>query len=524
MLIFLAFSLFSSNSFDSIRKMLNAQQFKAAFEASNSKIIQQGVLKADPVLFFIRGYANIKIGKYNHGISDLSRFLTSSKKINQKDKLDSYSLRCTAYLKTGKIEEALDDASKSKNEALIKTATRANLLFATAISTESSPKFSLSKYEELIKICPFSEDFLLNAANVALSIGDSSLFLEFSQRVLKINQKNAKILEIFGRYHFSQMELKEAEEFAKKCIKSSPDPSNCSSLLKSIENFKKNEKEAADLVSKKKFDKAKKYIEICQQIVKKYSSEDSPLANQLNKINVKVLIAKDEKEDAIECLNGLIKAFPENNEFLIHRGQLLLDFNDYSGAISDFQVVKKRTNCESIENKEVVKLIEKASELQEKEKKMNYYTVMGLDNGASVEEVKKAYKKLVVMWHPDRFNKPLKKKEAEKKMMMINKAYDVLGDENKKKMYDFDIEYYKQQNINKNYRKNYQNRNYNNNDNKKDDSKNNKSTKKSNPKIVNEIIDRFGHLVNELRDIDSKLTNIENGIKKLTNLLQKRGN
>ena len=365
----------------------------------------------------------------------------------------------------------------------------------------------------MIKICPFSEDFLRNAANIALSIGDNALFIEYSQKALEISPKDGKILEIIGRYHFTQLEFKKAEEYAKKCTKSLSDSSNCKIMLKSINDFQKNEKKAANLVSKKKYDQAKKFIEICQSIVKKYSTfEDSPLANQINKINVKVLIAKDEKEEAIECLNGLIKAYPNINEFLVQRGQLLLDFNDYSGAISDFQIVKKRTKPDSLENKEVVKFIEKASELQEKEKNMNYYTIMGLNSNANLNDIKNAYRKLVVMWHPDRFNKPLKKKEAEKKMMMINKAYDVLSDDTKKKLYDFDIEYDKST---KTYSQ------------KKQPNKNSKNTKNNKYKFgraESKLINEYKDMGAEYNDKEVEVFNIGSEIQKIKNELKNKEN
>jgi len=63
----------------------------------------------------------------------------------------------------------------------------------------------------------------------------------------------------------------------------------------------------------------------------------------------------------------------------------------------------------------------------------DYYASLGLTKSATTEDIKKAYKKLALKWHPDR-NKD--SKDANTKFREINEAYEVLSDENKKVIYD----------------------------------------------------------------------------------------
>ena len=65
--------------------------------------------------------------------------------------------------------------------------------------------------------------------------------------------------------------------------------------------------------------------------------------------------------------------------------------------------------------------------------KRDYYEVLGVAKGASADEVKKAYRKLAMKYHPD---KNPGDAEAEQKFKEINEAYDVLKDEQKKAAYD----------------------------------------------------------------------------------------
>ncbi|MEA2083818.1 MAG: DnaJ C-terminal domain-containing protein [Thermodesulfobacteriota bacterium] len=64
---------------------------------------------------------------------------------------------------------------------------------------------------------------------------------------------------------------------------------------------------------------------------------------------------------------------------------------------------------------------------------MNYYKVLGVSKGASGDEIKKAYRKLALKYHPDQ---NLGDKQAEEKFKEVNEAYAVLSDTEKRRQYD----------------------------------------------------------------------------------------
>jgi curved DNA-binding protein len=63
----------------------------------------------------------------------------------------------------------------------------------------------------------------------------------------------------------------------------------------------------------------------------------------------------------------------------------------------------------------------------------DYYKILGVDRNATQEEIKSAYRKLALKYHPDRNPG---NKEAEAKFKEINEAYEVLSDPEKRKLYD----------------------------------------------------------------------------------------
>ena len=64
----------------------------------------------------------------------------------------------------------------------------------------------------------------------------------------------------------------------------------------------------------------------------------------------------------------------------------------------------------------------------------DYYEILGVSKEATPQEIRKAYRKLALQWHPDKHVDD--KKEAEEKFKEIAEAYSVLSDPDKKKEYD----------------------------------------------------------------------------------------
>ena len=67
------------------------------------------------------------------------------------------------------------------------------------------------------------------------------------------------------------------------------------------------------------------------------------------------------------------------------------------------------------------------------ENKRDYYEVLGVEKGASAEEIKKSYRKKAMKYHPDRNPGD---KEAEEKFKELGEAYEVLSDDDKRSRYD----------------------------------------------------------------------------------------
>ena len=64
--------------------------------------------------------------------------------------------------------------------------------------------------------------------------------------------------------------------------------------------------------------------------------------------------------------------------------------------------------------------------------KRDYYEVLGVDKNATQDQIKSAYRKLAKQYHPDLNKSP----DAPEKFKEVQEAYEILGDEQKRKTYD----------------------------------------------------------------------------------------
>nr|CAD1834212.1 unnamed protein product [Ananas comosus var. bracteatus] len=76
------------------------------------------------------------------------------------------------------------------------------------------------------------------------------------------------------------------------------------------------------------------------------------------------------------------------------------------------------------------------TELQN-ERPKSYYQVLGVPRDASAGDVRAAYRRLAMKWHPDRSaREPWLVEEANRRFQQIQEAYKVLSDEKKRELYD----------------------------------------------------------------------------------------
>ena len=128
------------------------------------------------------------------------------------------------------------------------------------------------------------------------------------------------------------------------------------------------------------------------------------------------------KETIQTCSEILDKYQTADAEILVSRAEAHILNEDYDAALADYQRAHESEDSNRIHDgiKRVQKLIKQS-------KKRDYYKILGVRRTANKAEVLRAYRKLAIKWHPDKYEGEDKKK-AEKMFIDIAAAKEVLTD------------------------------------------------------------------------------------------------
>lgn len=114
------------------------------------------------------------------------------------------------------------------------------------------------------------------------------------------------------------------------------------------------------------------------------------------------------------------------------RGDLHAKLGKYAEAITDFTaVLQSQPNNHRMRQR--IQEMQNAKKLAERK---DYYKILDLPRDCTKQQVKTQFRKMALIWHPDKFTKPDDLEKANSMFQDINEAYDVLTDPEKKARYD----------------------------------------------------------------------------------------
>ncbi|KAF3403809.1 DnaJ subfamily C member 3 [Penicillium rolfsii] len=132
------------------------------------------------------------------------------------------------------------------------------------------------------------------------------------------------------------------------------------------------------------------------------------------------------------CAESL-KLVPYSLHGLLYQAQTELDEDQFEQAVRTLNTAREHHP----HAQEIPTLLQKAQALLKRSKQKDYYKVLGVSRDADERTIKRAYRQLMKLHHPDKaHSQGVSKEEAEKKMAAINEAYEVLSDSELRTRYD----------------------------------------------------------------------------------------
>lgn len=138
-------------------------------------------------------------------------------------------------------------------------------------------------------------------------------------------------------------------------------------------------------------------------------------------------------KDAKTTIELVIQSDENNAEAYKIFGQILLDLDEYELALHKFNKAKEISQGS---DPEIDDEIRKADAALKQSKQKDYYKTLKISRRATQKEIKKAYRELALVWHPDKHKGEEEKEKAEKQFQLVAEAYEVLSDDEKRQKYD----------------------------------------------------------------------------------------
>lgn len=237
----------------------------------------------------------------------------------------------------------------------------------------------------------------------------------------------------------------------KKCLHSDPDSKPCKALLRQEKNINKSIDKITMMIESRQFNSASKLLvgtsedepgllKDLQDDVAALKADGSIHANAPSDLYARFV------EKTCECYretNSASKAskycpealqlIPNSLHGLLHQAQQHLAAENYDAAIGTLNTAKEEHPGANV----IQQKLQEAQVALKRSKQKDYYKVLGVSKDADERDIKKAYRKMTKVNHPDKIQaQGISKAEAEKKMAQINEAYEVLSDPELKARFD----------------------------------------------------------------------------------------
>jgi DnaJ homolog subfamily C member 7 len=139
-------------------------------------------------------------------------------------------------------------------------------------------------------------------------------------------------------------------------------------------------------------------------------------------------------EEAVQDCNLTLEWEEGHEKALGRRAECKVMLSDFNAAIADYKTLSE-LYPEKREYRQKIANTQKQAKMAARK---NYYAILEVGRDASDAELKKAYKKKSLQWHPDKnmSGSEAEKAAAELKFKDVNEAYSVLSDEQKRSIYD----------------------------------------------------------------------------------------
>lgn len=386
----------------------------------------------DVAELFERVSQNVKVKRYSEALDDLNAAIEADPTLSE-----AYWHRASIRRQLCRYEESEKDYTKFLEMKPGNSAAEKELsqLLQALSALETAQKLfdsgditkSLHYIDKIVLVfSPACTKAKLLKVNLLLAAKDYSGAISETGYLLKEDENNLEALLLRGRAYYYLADHDVASRHYQKGLRSDPEHSELKKAYFGLKNLLKKTKSAEDNASKGKLRLAVEDYKAALALDPNHLAHNIHLHLGL----CKVLVQLGRGKEAVASCTEVLDIDGELVEALVQRGEAKLLVEDWEGAVADLKSAAEK----SPQDMSIRELLMKAEKSLKLSQRKDWYKILGVSKTAAISEIKRAYKKLALQWHPDK--NVDNREEAEAKFREIAAAYEVLGDEDKRTRYD----------------------------------------------------------------------------------------
>lgn len=417
------------------KKEGNTEFTKRNYEKAISSYTKAINLQEKAPYFSNRAFCYMKTNRLEDGLNDALYAIKIDPTFFR-----SYSRASQIYLMKGEIDVAeqilskgiafVTDGEKLRNEMNNLKVIRLHSTKMKDLYAQKRYKEALSPLEQIMEKCPEDDNLVLQKIDL-LCLGNS---LEDAIKFTEENEK--KLNKMYPPQFYTQIskvhrynnDLVKAKSYAQMGLKNDPDSAQLKKDFKFVKLLENEKTIATNLFKSGKYEEASdKYLELT-----KLDPENGKFNAVLTANRATCFKKLGKKAEALASLKEAVQFDDKYGKAFLKRADIEEEDGEYEAARDSIVTAKELDPSLDIDGR-----LQRVTKKLNSQEKKDYYKVLGIQKNATEKDIKKAYRKLAMKWHPDKHSQDEdSKKKANKMFREINEANDVLSNPEKRRRYD----------------------------------------------------------------------------------------
>lgn len=306
---------------------------------------------------------------------------------------------------------------------------RARLATLTSSIRDEKWDQALSELEFVNTHMGDCEQVQILACETLIGQGLFSKANSLASKLYRVNPSNPAIMTIRAIAAYYTQQVDSAMKLFRQVLDQDPDNRKCHKYFKLVRLLEKKKEEG------NAFFKVGKNQEAIDAYTEALTVD--PANKEYNAIllgnRAAALLKLKQPIPALRDCEKALELKSDYTKIILRKAQILTDLERYQDAVRDLENASKNDP----QNAEIAKQLRQAQVELKKSKRKNYYKILEVQKNADTATIKRTYRKLALLHHPDKNNEtPEAHKTAEAKFKDIQEAYDVLSDDAKRAKYD----------------------------------------------------------------------------------------